>query len=213
MAQSRKTDPNRNRTQRYPESPVSRRKFIQGAVVASAAAGAAALPTNAHGGASPTPVLDAPQQVGAGEAAAGYKILTAGQGLVLAAVLNRIIPASDAMPGAGDVRIAKFIDGVLVDAPHLRPRVMAVLNAVDFEEPFVGLSAAEQDARLKKLARHKKEAFDTLLQVAYTGYYSEPRVLAAIGWNPGPDLAGPPEPFDTRLLDAVRKRGPIYREA
>ena len=213
MAESRKTDVSRNRSRSHPESPVSRRKFIQGAVVASAAAGAAALPATAHGGASPTPPLDPPEVAGAAEEARVYTVLTAEQGLVLAAVLNRIIPANDVMPGAGDVGTARFIDGVLADAPHLRRRVIAVLNEADAREGFMGLSAAEQDTRLQKIARENKESFDTLLQAAYTGYYSEPQVLAAIGWDPKPDTPGPTQPFDTRLLDAVRRRGPIYRQA
>ena len=212
MAKPRKTDVSRNRTRRHPESPVSRRKFIQGAVAASAAAGAAALPTKAEGSASPTPMPDAPDPVRAGEEARVYKVLTPGQGRVLAAVLNRLIPANDVMPGAGDVGIARFIDEVLVDAPHLRRRAIALLNEADAQEGFAGLSEAEQDRRLQKIARHEKESFDWLLQAAYTGYYSEPQVLAAIEWGHKPDSPGPTEPFDTRLLDAVRKRGPIYRD-
>ena len=202
MAKPRKTD----------VSPISRRKFIQGAVAASAAAGAAALPAKAHGGTSPAPMPDAPHLVGAGEEARAYEVLTPGQGRVLAAVLNRIIPATDVMTGAGDVGIARFIDGVLVDAPHLRRHVVAVLDGADVRGGFAALSEAEQDARLQQMARHRQESFNAVLQAAYTGYYSEPQVLAAIGWGPRPNSPGPAEPFDLRRLDAVRKRGPIYRE-
>jgi hypothetical protein len=130
----------------------------------------------------------------------------------LAAVLNRIIPANDVMPGAGDVGVARFIDGVLVDAPHMRPRVIALLNEADARERFAGLSEAEQYAWLREMGRYEKETFDTLLRAAYTGYYSEPRVLAAIGRDTRADSPGPTEPFDTSRLDAVRRRGPIYRD-
>lgn len=131
---------------------------------------------------------------------------------MLAAVLNRIIPATDVMPGAGGVGVARFVDGVLVDAPHLRPRMTSLLHAADAGIRFANLHEAEQDARLREMARREKASFDTLLRAAYTGYYSEPRVLAAIGRGPRSDPRGPTAPFDTRLLDAVRKRGPIYRD-
>ncbi|MDE0194041.1 MAG: gluconate 2-dehydrogenase subunit 3 family protein [bacterium] len=201
----------RQDTRRRPDGAISRRKFIQGAVAVSAAAGAAAVPAKARGGPLPAPALDARDSAGAGEEARGYEILTPEQGRVLTAVLNRIIPATDVMPGAGDVGIARFVDGVLVDAPHLRPRITSLLHAVDSGERFANLRESEQDARLREMARREKVSFDTLLRAAYTGYYSEPRVLAAIGRAPRSDSGGPPGSFDTRLLDAVRRRGPIYR--
>ncbi|MCY3846766.1 MAG: hypothetical protein OXH69_24870, partial [Acidobacteria bacterium] len=52
----------------------------------------------------------------------------------------------------------------------------------------------------------------TLLRAAYTGYYSEPLVLAAIGRGPRSNPRGPTASFDTSRLDAVRQRGPIYRD-
>ena len=213
MANGAKTDASRRGTHRFPESPISRRKFIQGAVgVSAAAAGAAALPAKARGSTSPTPMGDPGDATGAGDDARAYEVLTPAQGLVLAAVLNRIIPANDVMPGAGDVGVARFIDGVLVDAPHLRPRVIALLNEADARERFASLSEAEQDGRLWEMARHEQDAFDALLRAAYTGYYSESRVLAAMGRSSNADSASPPAPFDTRRLDAVRKRGPKYRD-
>ena len=213
MANGAKTDASRRGTHRFPESPISRRKFIQGAVgVSAAAAGAAALPAKARGSTSPTPMGDPGDATDAGDDARAYEVLTPAQGLVLAAVLNRIIPANDVMPGAGDVGVARFIDGVLVDAPHLRPRVIALLNEADARERFASLSEAEQDGRLREMARHEEDAFDALLRAAYTGYYSESRVLAAMGRRSNADSASPPAPFDTRRLDAVRKRGPKYRD-
>ena len=185
-----------------PEGAISRRRFIQGAVAVSAAAGAAAVPAKAGGGPSPEPALDT----------SDYEVLTPEQGRVLTAVLNRIVPATEVTPGAGDVGVARFIDGVLVDAPHLRPCIVSLLQEADAGERFASLREAEQDARLRGISRREKASFDTLLRAAYTGYYSEPRVLAAIGRGPRSDPRGPTASFDTGLLDAVRKRGPIYRD-
>ena len=212
MADRGKRDRGPEAARRHPEAAISRRKFIQGAVAVSAAAGAAALPARARGGRSSAPVLDARVPVGAGEETRGYRVLTPEQGRVLAAVLNRIVPATDVLPGAGDVGVAGFVDGVLVDAPHLRPRITALLHQADVGERFANLREAEQDARLRGIARREKASFDTLLRAAYTGYYSEPRVLAAIGRGSRSDSRRPTASFDTRRLDPVRRRGPIYRD-
>jgi hypothetical protein len=62
---------------------------------------------------------------------------------------------------------------------------------------------------------------------AYSAYYSHPVVLRAVGYGPpsappsgapaGPQPAGFPQitqtPFDESRLDAVRQRGPLWREA
>lgn len=196
---------------RRPEGAISRRRFIQGAVAVSAVAGAAAVPAKAGGGPSPEPALDTRDSASVGEETSHYEVLTPEQGRVLAAVLNRIVPATDVTPGAGDVGIARFIDGVLVDAPHLRPSIVSLLQEADAGERFASLRETEQDARLRGISRREKASFDTLLRAAYTGYYSEPRVLAAIGRGPRSDPRGPTASFDTGLLDAVRKRGPICR--
>ena len=211
MADRAKRQASRQGTLRHPEAAISRRKFIQGAVAVSAA-GVAALPAKARGATPPTPRGDTTDAAGAGEHAGTYRVLTSEQGRALAAVLNRIIPATDVMPGAGDVGIARFVDGVLVDAPHLRPRIVSLLHEADAGERFGSLDEAERDARLREISRREKESFDALLRAAYTGYYSEPLVLAAIGRGSRSNPRGPTASFDTRLLDAVRKRGPIYRD-
>lgn len=212
MADRARTDASPEGTRRHPEAAISRRRFIQGAVAASAAAGAAALPAQARGGTAPTPTGAVAAAAGRGADAKAYRVLTPGQGRALAAILNRIVPANHVMPGAGDVGVARFIDEVLADAPHVRPRVIALLNEVDVREPFAGLPEAEQDARLREMARQQGEWFDTLLRAAYTGYYSEPRVLAALGRGSHAGSGGPTTPFDASRLDAVRKRGPKCRD-
>ena len=114
MADRGKRDRGPEAARSRPEAAISRREFIQGAVAVSAAAGAAAVPAKAGGGPSPAPALAALDSAGAGEETSHYEVLTPEQGRVLAAVLNRIVPATDVTPGAGDVGIARFVDGVLV---------------------------------------------------------------------------------------------------
>ena len=137
------------------------------------------------------------------------EVLTPAQGSVLAAVLNRLVPADGAMPAAGDAGVAGYIDQALLDAPHLRRPVIDLLDELR-GCGFARLPGPEQDERLRRLAADRPASFDVLLHAAYAGYYSNPSVLTAAGWQP-PDST-PPEPFDRTLLDAVRKRGPIYRD-
>lgn len=55
----------------------------------------------------------------------------------------------------------------------------------------------------------------SLVTLVLSAYYQSPEVVAAFGWP-----ARPPQPaghalpaFDERLLEPVRRRGPIWREA
>ena len=179
------------------KSSVSRRKFMQSAIAASVATSAAA------GVLSETSTVLAQ----AGHEST-FSVLSAELGNALTAVLNRLVPAKDKMPGAGDVGIAHFIDGVLGDAPHLRQPIFDVLGEVQVAQPT---SDAELDNVLGRIQRDQEETFLVLLDATYTGYYSNPEVLQAIGWVPPADEVRDSEFFDVALLDEVRHRGQKYR--
>ncbi len=185
-----------------PAAPISRRAFIEGVVAASTVAGGAAVTARAAGG-------DASGAAPAAGDAAALEVLTREQGRLLAAVLNRLIPADGVMPAAGDAGMTGYIDQVLLDAPRLRRPVIGLLGELH-GGGFARLADPEQDARLRRVAADRPESFEVLLHAAYTGYYSDPGVLAAAGWAPAG--AAPPAAFDRTLLDAVRRRGPIYRD-
>ena len=194
---------------RQPDAPISRRTFIEGVVAASTAAGAVAATARPAAGGAPASTPDAGDGAGVAGDAAALEVLTPAQGRLLAAVLNRLVPADGAMPAAGDAGVAGYIDQVLLDAPHLRRPVIDLLDELRWCR-FARLLGAEQDERLRCLAADRPESFDVLLHAAYAGYYSNPGVLMAAGWLPAG--SAPSEPFDQTLLDAVRKRGPIYRD-
>lgn len=137
-----------------------------------------------------------------------FSVLSAEQSNVLTAVLNRLVPAEGKMPGAGDVGIAHFIDGVLGDAPHLRQPIFDVLGEVHVSQPG---SDTELDDVLGRIQRDQEESFLVLLDATYTGYYNNPQVLQAIGWVPPADTCADSEFFDVALLDEVRQRGQKYR--
>jgi len=183
---------------------ISRRKFLEGVLVASAATGVATLPTTAAA-AAPGAVARA--------GTAGLTVLTPREGQLLTAVLNCLVPAEGTRPGAGDIGIATYIDDALVDAPHLRRPILDVLSAIHTADVYDRGSRAELEAELTRIEREQKASFDVLLQATYTGYYSHPQVLKAIGWEGPREPDEPFEPFDVAALDEVRRRGPFYRSA
>jgi hypothetical protein len=113
------------------------------------------------------------------------------------------------MPGAGDLGVGRFIDNVLVDAPHLRHAILDVLQALQTTGAAGALSGLHMDERLSAIEREHRESFDVLVQATYTGYYSHPQVLEAIGWIESGEPSGW---FDSARLDQVRARGPVFRD-
>jgi hypothetical protein len=195
----------RKNATKLPRKAISRRKFLEGVLVASTVTGVG-LRTKAA-----APPLSAGSPVGTAELTAStaeWKVLSSEQSALLTSVLNRLIPATETMPGAGDVGVGRFIDDVLVDAPHLRRPILDVLQALQTDAAAGATSGGQMDARLSAIEREHREKFDVLLQATYTGYYSHPQVLKAIGWV---ESDKPADWFDTSLLDGVRERGPIYK--
>jgi hypothetical protein len=139
----------------------------------------------------------------------------------LACVLDLLIPpsADGRFPGAGELGLAGYVDGLVRQRPELLPLLAEGLAALEAGGPQgqPGYAALPPEARLARL--HGLESslpgfVPTLCFLAYTGYYREPRVLAALGLE-----ARPPFPkgyemgeADFSLLEPVRRRGKLYRE-
>jgi hypothetical protein len=177
---------------------ISRRTFIEGAIAASAtAAGVSALAVAAATRASATEAV---------ARSAAFKTLTDAQGRLLTSVVDLIVPASGAMPAAGDVGVARFIDALIVEAPHLEPPVKAGLDALGSRGLSTDTPGADGVALLEAVAASHAAAFDVLVRTTYVGYYSSPRVRTAIGWDaPHPTVAAG-DVFDVSRLDDVRRR-------
>ena len=158
-------------------------------------------------------------------------ILTAEQLALLAAIQNRLIPAQDEMPGAGDVGCANTVDRFLSERPALRRPVLAALNAIEAAAgeqrqtssesdvnsthmAFLALTNMERDAVLRAVESAQPDLFRTLLQQTYSAYYTHPAVLRILGWKPPqPEGFPTPPPFDEALLANVKERGKIWRDA
>ncbi|HXK23568.1 MAG TPA: gluconate 2-dehydrogenase subunit 3 family protein [Myxococcota bacterium] len=139
----------------------------------------------------------------------------------LACVLDLLIPASadGRLPAAGELGLAAYVEELSAATPGLRPLLEQGLSKLDADASTRGargFAALAPDARrslLDELAKALPAFPPTVFFVAMTGYYREPRVLAALGLE-----ARPPFPkghavgeTDFGLLERVRQRGKLYR--
>ncbi|HCP24790.1 MAG: gluconate 2-dehydrogenase subunit 3 family protein [SAR202 cluster bacterium] len=150
----------------------------------------------------------------------GKQVLSPGQRSLLTEVINRIVPANDKMPAAGDLGIAAFIEGVAAEKPALtrllNEGLTKIAVAAGQQSPggFAQLSDATKDELLRGIEASDPVFFDQLVLQTYNGYYTNPDVFAAIGYTV-PKLAPPgsqPELLDTSLLDEQRKRAPFWKK-
>jgi len=133
---------------------------------------------------------------------------------LLDAVLDRLLPAVDELPGAGELGI-----GAAIATDPLSARRPGDVATVLGRLPggFRALPGAERDAALAEAERALPDAFATLINLAYNAYYLDPRVLARVERVSGyraraPQPAGYAlEPLDERLLAPVRGRAALWR--
>ena len=156
-----------------------------------------------------------------GEVTSGdFEVFDAEQRALLTAVLNRIIPGRDTLPGAGDLGAGQSIEQTLVTAFDLRRLFFDGLMEITLESArtsnvaFQDLDADLQDALLSHVEELRPAFFTALVDHTYRGYYVLRRVHEAIGWD-----GQPPQPrghllapFDPALLAIQRKRPPFWRK-
>ena len=143
--------------------------------------------------------------------------LTPAQRATLAAALNQIVPARDALPGAGDLGVAAAIERTLAGAPALLRLFLDGLRAIDLaagDAAFADLPGGRQEALLRDVEAAQPAFFAALVEHTYRGYYTLPAVQRGLG------LSGePPQPrghrlapFDPALLAVQRQRAPFWRQ-
>ena len=141
----------------------------------------------------------------------------------LAGVLDLLIPPSGdgRMPGAGEVGIGARIDQVAQRDAGLRAVVAAGLAALDAlaqasaASEFAALGGDARLAALHEVAAAQPGFVPSLIFHTYAGYYQEGRVLEGLGLDPRPPFPTGHrlDPFDETLLDPVRRRAKLYRDA
>lgn len=126
-----------------------------------------------------------------------------------AGLADRLIPATDTMPAAGDAAdLEQGLAAVLNSRPDLRGDIMRGIGVVHRE----GVEAA-----IAGLQASDREAWAALGLAVASIYYAAPRVQAILGYR-GPerrsyDADATPDYVTSGLLDVVKRRGPIWRRA
>jgi hypothetical protein len=132
---------------------------------------------------------------------------------VLNSVLDAMIPArSDGRPSAADIGLADKLD----EMPAEQIEQLSIeLSRVDAIEGFCNLPLDRRLSLLDDLRQSKPGFLQGLAGFATSHYYRDDRVLEAIGIDaraPFPE-GYEVEPGDLSLLDPVKARGQIYRDA
>lgn len=139
---------------------------------------------------------------------------------LLDGVLDRLIPPTSEMPGAGQAGTAEYLDTIVGESPRLARLFAAGIRSIEAAamqrgSSFVEMSCEQQDDILKHVESNESAFFEALLMHSYNGYYSDPKVVEALGLEPRP-----PQPRghevefgDFSTLEAVQSRGQAYRNA
>lgn len=142
--------------------------------------------------------------------------LTEAQARTLQVLAGLMIPADPAsgMPGADDDAI--FAD-ILASLGRDGPEVVAALDALDAMAGgrFGDLGPTERQAVAARLQAEGGVRVLALTRAVAQCYYRDDRVVRAIGVEPRPPFpqGHVVEQGDWSLLDPVRARGPIWRQA
>jgi hypothetical protein len=147
--------------------------------------------------------------------------LSAGQRQELNRVLDEIIPpsADGRMPGAGKIDLAAAVEAVLAKNPGMHAvidqglGILAELTAGRGCDDLGAVPKAERAALMKDLESKDAGFVMTLMFVAYGAYYQDAAVLEGLGIEPRPPhpKGYQMKPHDLSLLDAVRRRGRMFR--
>ena len=135
---------------------------------------------------------------------------------VLRAVLDRLIPLVDDLPGAGGMGVLDDVERMAGEHARYQIALVLFLAALSSAAPagFLSLAGDQQDAALRTVEVSAPIDFANVLEATYVAYYSRPEVHTRIGWRTGPiqpdGFALPP--FDETILDTVRKRKPFWRQ-
>ncbi len=148
------------------------------------------------------------------------RFLSQSQHALVTAMLDRLIPPQDDMPGAGEVGVADYLDSIAAGSGQLARLFSRGLQGVEIAAArlgpgFDGLSGDQQDEVLRGVESANPEFFDRLVAHTYNGYYGNPTVVEALGIDPRPPQprGNSVERGDLGSLRAVMERGQAYRSA
>ncbi|KMK64894.1 hypothetical protein [Puniceibacterium sp. IMCC21224] len=135
----------------------------------------------------------------------------------LTALLDTLLPGDGTdWPAAGAQGLAARMTELAADLPGGAEALDTVLGALP--DGFSGLDAAPREDILREIETNMPERFDAVVTAAYNAYYTNPAIrdvierLSGYENRPPQPLGYTLEPFDESLLDAVKARGPIWRQ-
>lgn len=139
------------------------------------------------------------------------------ENLLLPALLDRLIPPVDALPGAGGLGLQPELERMADQHIKYKGVIGTVLSSIEAIEASVedsSRSAHDIDNAIRMLERSDKKIFDLFLELVYVAYYSDARVHERIGWRTG---ALQPEghrmpPWDSSVLKTVSKRRSFWTQ-
>ena len=141
------------------------------------------------------------------------------QAELVAKVLDCIVPATGKMPGAGEIAI-EYLDRFVGASPQRKRTFSNGLTGIElraqqsFSNAFANLAGEQQDEVLRQVEAADKAFFDLLVRQTYNGYYTNPRIIEALGLEArGPQPRGyRVEMGNISLMENVQRRGRIYRD-
>ena len=146
--------------------------------------------------------------------------LTSGQRANLDIVLNMIVPpsADGRMPGAVEVGVPAYL---FAEAPDALPVLRQELDELErrsrerFARGFAELEESERKPLLDVTRAQEPSFMSRLAMETLACYYQHDRVLAGLGLEARPPYPKGFQvvPGDLSLLEPVRARGKIYRDA
>jgi len=146
------------------------------------------------------------------------QLFTEDQVKLLAAVLNRIIPAEGQLPGAGGLGVGDFVEEVASKENGLRrlfTEGLASIEIVASQEAggeFQSLPDSGRDVVLQAVESQHATFFAELVRQCYNGYYTNQIIFDLIACTLSDSQGYQPKPFDESLLEPQRRRAPFWRQ-
>jgi hypothetical protein len=135
----------------------------------------------------------------------------------LSAAMDRLIPPTGELPGAGSLGLAEIVEGFSARHAPFSDALLEFSESLTQSEGarFHQRPAAEQNNTLKTIENSLPAMFHVVLELVYMAYYGDPRIQRAIGYRTGPLQPRGYElpPFDESVLETVKQRMPFWREA
>jgi hypothetical protein len=138
--------------------------------------------------------------------------LTEAERAALRAIMDRLVPPVDDLPGAGTMGLLAEVETMAARHPPFHRALLRMLEDVA-AEAFPAQAGTAQDAAIRAFEQAEPAIFKAVLEVVYLAYYGDERVHRRIGWRTGPvqPRGFTLPPFDGAILDKARQRAPFWR--